>query len=172
MARGHIKIHNVLNNEIQNEFDKCWHKGLIAKLKQAKIEGLGLNLFESYLENRQQCTVVDGMKSKFEYVSAGVPQGSKLGPLLWLIYCNDIVNGIESEIFLFADDTCLFVSGDDPANTAIVLNQDLEIIRESATLHSSVSHSQGLCCKSMTRRSQHRAFISLTNRLTPSTKLT
>ena len=114
--------------DVSAAFDKCWHKGLIAKLKQAKIEGLGLNLFESYLENRQQCTVVDGMKSKFEYVSAGVPQGSKLGPLLWLIYCNDIVNGIESEIFLFADDTCLFVSGDDPANTAIVLNRDLETI--------------------------------------------
>ena len=109
-------------------FDRCWHKGLIAKLQQSKVEGLGLSLFESYLQNRQQCTVVDGLKSKFEYVTAGVPQGSKLGPLLWLIYCNDIVNDIESQIFLFADDTCLFVSGNDPADTAIILNRDLETL--------------------------------------------
>ena len=54
------------------------------------------NKQKSYLENRQQCNVVDGMKSKFEYFSAGVPQGSKHDPLLWLIYCNDIVNDTES----------------------------------------------------------------------------
>ena len=72
--------------------------------------------------------MVDGLKSKFEFVTAGVPQGSKLGPLLWLIYCNDIVNDIESQIFLFADDTCLFVSGNDPADTALVLNRDLEVL--------------------------------------------
>ena len=118
--------------DVSAAFDKCWHKGLIAKLKQAKVEGLGLNLFESYLENRKQCTVVDGMKSTFEFVTAGVPQGSKLGPLLWLIYCNDIVKDIDSEIFLFADDTCLFVSGNNPAETAAILNKDLETINEWA----------------------------------------
>ena len=84
------------------------------------------------MENRQQCTVVDGLKSKFQFVSAGVPQGSKLGPLLWLIYCNDIVDNIHSQIFLFADDTCLFVSGDDPANTALILNRDLETLNSWA----------------------------------------
>ena len=71
-------------------FDKCWHKGILAKLKQAKVDGTSLDLFTSYLENRKQCTIVDNTKSKMKNVTAGVPQGSKLGPLLYS-YCNDVV---------------------------------------------------------------------------------
>ena len=61
-------------------------------------------------------------------VTAGVPQGSKLGPLLWFLYCNDIVKDIESEILMFPDDTCYFVSGQDPSETAVILNRDLKRI--------------------------------------------
>ena len=50
--------------DVSAAFDKCWHKGLIAKLKQAKVENSCLTLFESYLSNRFQCTVVDGVKRK------------------------------------------------------------------------------------------------------------
>ena len=70
--------------DVSAAFDKCWHSGILARLKQAKVTGSLFTLFESYLTNRQQCVVVDGQQSKFEYVKAGVPQGSKLGPLLWL----------------------------------------------------------------------------------------
>ena len=76
------------------------------KLKQANVESKCHTLFESYLSNRVQCTVVDGIKSKFQEMKAGIPQCLKLGPLLWLLYVNDIVKDIESEILLFADDTC------------------------------------------------------------------
>ena len=128
--------------DVSAAFDKCWHKGHLAKLKQAKIENSCYNLFESYLSNRVQCTVVDGVKGVFKEIKAGVPQGSKLGPILWLLYVNDIINGIESEILLFADDTCCFASGIDPAETALIINRDLELINNWARegLRPVVSH--------------------------------
>ena len=114
--------------DVSAAFDKCWINGLLAKLQQVKVEGSCLDLFESYLTNRKICTVVDGEKSNILVIKAGVPQGSRLGPLLWILYIQDIMDDLESECLLFADDTCLFVSGDDPAQTAVVLNKDLSKI--------------------------------------------
>ena len=109
--------------DVSAAFDKCWHKGLLAKLKQVKVNSFCYNLFESYLSNRFQCTVVDGVKSEFQEIKAGVPQGSKLGPILWLLYVNDIINGIKSEVLHFNDNTCTFAFG----------IWDLEIISNWAT---------------------------------------
>ena len=67
-------------------------------------------------------------------IKAGVTQGSRLGPLLFLIYINDIVSGLESEILLFADDCSLFASGNDPSETAEKLNRDLVRISKWAKL--------------------------------------
>ena len=64
-----------------------------------------LNLIGSYLEGRRQVVVVDSMKSETLEALAGVPQGSILGPLFFIIYMNDIIDDIESEMFMFADDT-------------------------------------------------------------------
>ena len=75
-----------------------------------------------------QATVIKGEKSDFKSVSAGIPQGSVLGPLLFLIYFNDIVNNIESVIKLFADDTSLSVALNNPDSQAEILNDDLETI--------------------------------------------
>ena len=65
-------------------------------------------------------------------IQAGVPQGSRLGPLLWILYVNDIMEDLESEVLLFADDTCLFATAKDPTLTTDVLNRDLVKINEWA----------------------------------------
>ena len=116
--------------DVSAAFDKCWHPGLIAKLEQNRVEGKCLDLFQSYLKNRKQVVVIDGAKSDVKPILAGVPQGSRLGPLLWILYVNDLVENLESEGLLFADDTFLFTSAKDPAQTAEILNRDLEKISQ------------------------------------------
>ena len=118
--------------DISSAFDKIWHKGLIEKLKQIGLDGKLLELFKSYLSNRKQCVIVDGVKSSFVDIKSGVPQGSRLGPLLFIIYINDIVKNLENEILIFADDTTLLASGMDPVETSEKLNRDLEKISDWA----------------------------------------
>ena len=115
--------------DISKAFDKVWHNGLLFKLKQNDIHGRVLKFFESYLHNRQQRVVLDGFWSVYTEVKAGVPQGSVLGPLLFLIYINDLEANIKSKIKFFADDTMLYSSVHDPATSAEDLNNDLEVIR-------------------------------------------
>ena len=116
--------------DISKAFDRVWHKGLLFKLKSIGISDPLVNWFLSYLENRQQRVVLCNANSSWKNISAGVPQGSILGPLLFLVYINDIVNNIGSNIRLFADDTSLYLIVDSPTETATCLNSDLEIINK------------------------------------------
>ena len=109
-------------------FDKFWHEGLVFKLKQNGIEGNLLNLFQNYLTNRKQRVVLNGMESEWGDIKAGVPQGSVLGPLLFLVYINDLENDIKSSVKFFADDTSLFSIVQDPVVSAEELNHDLHLI--------------------------------------------
>ena len=93
-----------------------------------------LRWFTSYLKNRYQRTVINGQHSSWGLIKAGVPQGSVLGPLLFLIYINDITFVTEnSEVRLFADDTILYLFVDNPVANAYALNKDLEHINNWAT---------------------------------------
>ena len=112
--------------DVKAAFDKVWHRGLIAKLEQICVGGDLLQLFTSYLSDRQQIVVVDGCKSNVRSVAAGVPQGSRLGPLLFIIYINDIIEDIESDILIFADDTSLLAKGKTIDETAEILKRDLQ----------------------------------------------
>ena len=96
-------------------FGKVWHDGLIFKLQQNGIEGNLLKFFKSYLTNRKQRVVLNGCESNWDFIKAGVPQGSVLGPLLFLIYINDLEKGIKSPVKFFADDTFVFSVVHDPS---------------------------------------------------------
>ena len=119
--------------DISKAFDRVWHKGLLFKLEQSGISSSLLLWFKDYLSDRTQCVVLSGSSSDTVPILAGVPQGSILGPLLFLVYINDIVSDIGSSIRLFADDTTLYVIVDDPQNAAARLNSDLQKINDWAS---------------------------------------
>ena len=118
--------------DISKAFDRVWHEGLIYKLKQNGIEGKLLKWFSSYLGNRKQKVVIGGSSSTFKPVQAGVPQGSILGPLLFLIYVNDMTNDLEANIHQFADDTNLLYTYKNFDQVAIIANRDLKKLSEWA----------------------------------------
>ena len=110
--------------DISKAFDKVWHDGLIFKLKQNGISGSRLKLFRNYLSNRKQCVVLNGSSSDYSGIESGVPQGSVLGPLLFLIYINGLERNIKSNIKFFADDTMIFSIVNDPKISANDLNHE------------------------------------------------
>ena len=93
--------------DISKAFGKVWHDGLTYKFKQSGIQDKLLFLLMNFLKNRQERVVLNGQLSSWTKVNAGVPQGI-LGPLLFLIYINDLPNGLKSNPKLFADNTSLF----------------------------------------------------------------
>ena len=94
--------------DLSKAFDTIDHIILIDKLKYYGVHGTNLNLFSSYLENRKQYTEIDNIKSNMLQITTGVPQGSILGPLLFIIYINDFAQASKMFNFLiYADDTTL-----------------------------------------------------------------
>jgi hypothetical protein len=93
--------------------DKVWHRGLLHKLKAYGINGNLFDWFHSYLNEREQRVVIKNASSSFTTILGGVPQGSGLGPLLFIIYINDIADKLASLTRLFADDTSFNCSHSD-----------------------------------------------------------
>ena len=80
--------------DISKAFDKVWYEGLLFKLKSSGISGDLLKLIQSFLSGRQQRVVLNGKNFEWHYITAGVPQGSVLGPLFFLVYINPISTGL------------------------------------------------------------------------------
>ena len=114
--------------DISKAFDRVWHKGLVFKLKQNGIRGQLLDWMENYLSDRSQRVFIGTSYSRSERILAGVPQGSVLGPLLFLIYVNDITESLLSIVRLFEDDTSLACTTSNTVDLESILNHDLDII--------------------------------------------
>ena len=114
--------------DISKAFDKVWHRGLLFKLRQNGIKGKLLTWISNYLTDRKQKVQINSATSPFLTVNAGVPQGSVLGPLLFLVYVNDIAENLLSLVRLFADDSSLFFSATNLKDIEGIINHDLAFI--------------------------------------------
>ena len=104
-------------------FDTIPHKRLIYKLRVNGISPSILRWIEGFLTGRKQLVCVNGSMSKWADVSSGIPQGSVLGAILFVIYINDLPNKIKSDIYMFADDTKVF--------RTIETNDDQSILQDN-----------------------------------------
>ena len=117
--------------DLEKAFDTVNHKILLTKLNHYGINGISNSWLTSYLSDRTQSVSLDGEKSDILKISCGVPQGSILGPLLFLIYINDMHCALkESTVHHFADDTNLLYSHKDPDHIKKVMNKELKALYE------------------------------------------
>ena len=115
--------------DLEKAFDTVKHSILISKLHHYGIQGISNDWIRSYLSSRTQRVSVNGATSEVSDVTCGVPQGSILGPLLFIIYINDMHHALlKSMVYHFADDTNLIFSHKDPTVIAKVMNSELAIL--------------------------------------------
>ncbi len=118
--------------DFSKAFDVVSHRKLLAKLRHYGIDGTTNKWIQGFLENREQSVVVEGVSSEPVPVLSGVPQGTCLGPILFLCYVNDITENIQSQMRLFADDALLYRPIHSPTDQQI-LQRDLITLQNWAT---------------------------------------
>ena len=144
--------------DISKAFDRVWIQGLLTKLRSNGTGKKLLGWISHYLTNRKQRVLLDGFYSTWEITGAGVPQGSVLGPLLFLVFINDITENIQSHIKLFADDTMLYLDVEDHTKAAQILNQDLQNIyawSQKWLVNFNAKKTESLIFKTKTVKQQH-----------------
>ena len=108
-------------------FDTVPHKRLIGKLKSYGIEYYTLRWIQAFLSDRVQQVNVNGTNSEWANITSGIPQGSVLGPILFVLYINDLPENIVSNVYMFADDTKVFKTITSP-NAQHTLQNDLDYL--------------------------------------------
>ena len=111
--------------DFSKAFDKVSHEKLLFKMHNYGVRGQTLKWIKSFLDNRSQSVILNGTGSDAIPVPSGVPQGSVLGPLLFLAYINDLPENVKSKVRLFADDTAIYLSLTS-VNQSITLQNDLK----------------------------------------------
>ena len=117
--------------DLKKAFDTVDHDILLAKLRKYGVENLELTWFTSYLMNRKQFCKVNGVCSNTKDIRRGVPQGSCLGPLLFLIYINDLLFSLKkAKVTMYADDTSISYSSSSLEDVNQTLNSELSHLRK------------------------------------------
>lgn len=132
------KITALVLLDLSKAFDTVNHGLLCSKLKYLGFDEISLSLFKAYFCNRSQKVVINGEHSSFKAISSGVPQGSVLGPLLFLIYTADMFNKVTAcKLQGYADDLQMYHSFKvgDAKEAQDIINEDLAVISEYATTH-------------------------------------
>jgi len=112
--------------DLKQAFDTVDHSILLQKLNHYGVQELDLKWFESYLSNRKQFIRIDGVDSSIQNINTGVPQGSCLGPLLFLVYINDLPYSVKNaKVSIYADDTSLALQSENISQLTAALNEDL-----------------------------------------------
>ncbi len=115
--------------DLSKAFDTVDHEILLLKLLHSGFKHSVVNWFRSYLTHRSQCTCVNGALSDVRQMSSGVPQGSILGPLLFICYINDLPNILtKAKAFIYADDTALLVKGHNLESIEKELSDEFNVV--------------------------------------------
>jgi hypothetical protein len=141
--------------DVSKAFDRVWHRGLLHKLKKVGIKGKLLAWLEHYLKKRRHRVVVNGQSSEDEEIDAGVPQGSILGPLLFILYMNDLVQELTLNLKLYADDVTLYIAYDHPIEAKVAMEEDLQKILNWANKWYITFNPTKTDCLCITRKRDH-----------------
>ena len=116
--------------DLQKAFDTINHKVLLQKPKAIRFSEQSIQWFRSYLRDWIFLVETENKLSDFGKISCGVPQGSIVGPLLFLIYVNNMPQAVKSNLLLYADDSCLMYQHKDIAIIKKILNEDFQNISD------------------------------------------